>query len=80
VLLLEAYEQLELSVAAEVDKALGRQAEALGAAQRRVDFLSQRLDEDKRASAALRQHQAELEEQVHACAAVAAAGVSLPSP
>lgn len=41
ILLLEAYEQLELSVAGEIDKALGKQSEDLGAATRRVDFLTQ---------------------------------------
>lgn len=47
VLLLEAYEQLELSVASEIDKALAKQAEELKAANRRVEFLTQRLDEER---------------------------------
>lgn len=41
ILLLEAYEQLEKDVAKEIDKALGRQAEDLKAAQRRTEFLTQ---------------------------------------
>jgi hypothetical protein len=44
ILLLEAYEQLELSVAGEIDKALGKQSEELRAATRRVDFLTQVID------------------------------------
>lgn len=64
ILLLEAYEQLELSVASEIDKALGKQAEELKAATRRVDFLTHRLDEERANARQLREHQEYLEDQV----------------
>lgn len=41
ILLLEAYEQLERDVAKEIDAALGKQAEELKDARRRVDFLTE---------------------------------------
>ncbi|KAJ9510676.1 hypothetical protein QJQ45_027514, partial [Haematococcus lacustris] len=60
----KAYEQLELSTAAEIDKALAKQAEALKAATRRVDFLTSRVEEERAAGRALQEHQALLEDQV----------------
>lgn len=64
ILLLEAYEQLENSVAAEIDKALAKQAEELKSAQRRVDFLTTRLEEERQNARNLRAHQEHLEDQV----------------
>lgn len=64
ILLLEAYEQLEVSVAAEIDKALAKQAEELKAAQRRVEFLTSRVEEEREVTRQLRDHQSNLEDQV----------------
>ncbi|KAF5829906.1 hypothetical protein DUNSADRAFT_15329, partial [Dunaliella salina] len=64
ILLLEAYEQLEKDVGKEIDLALSKQAEDLKAAQRRAEFLTQRMDQEREGSRALKEHQALLEDQI----------------
>lgn len=51
-------------MAAEIDKALSKQSEELKAAQRRVDFLNTRVEEERSVARQLREHQTYLEDQV----------------
>ncbi|KAF8064552.1 hypothetical protein HT031_003352 [Scenedesmus sp. PABB004] len=61
VLLLEAYEQLEADVGAEVDRALARQSEELGRLGRRVAFLEGQLEAERKQTATLGDEAARLE-------------------
>eukprot|EP00879_Flechtneria_rotunda_P017649 GHRR01018501.1.p1 GENE.GHRR01018501.1~~GHRR01018501.1.p1 ORF type:complete len:2335 (+),score=1054.13 GHRR01018501.1:417-7421(+) len=64
VLLLEAYEQLEADVGAEIDRALAKQADELSRLHRRVQYLEGHLDAERKQVALLTDETAKLEGQL----------------
>eukprot|EP00798_Chlamydomonas_sp_ICE-L_P007852 gene7852-1058_t len=64
VLLLEAYEQLEKDTGSEIDRALAKQHDEMTRLQRKVEFLQERLDDERNGNEDLRSNQADLEEDL----------------
>ncbi|GAX75484.1 hypothetical protein CEUSTIGMA_g2927.t1 [Chlamydomonas eustigma] len=64
VLLLEAYEQLELDCAREIDKALAKEREERGGLDRKVLFLQAKLDEERNQVMLLKHNHEQLEDDI----------------
>ena len=66
VLLLEAYEQLEVDCGKEIDKALFKEREERGNRERKVSFLQSKLDEEREQVDLLKRNQEHLEDDLKA--------------
>lgn len=64
VLLLEAYEQLEVDCGKEIDKALFKEREERGNLERKVSFLQSKLDEEREQVDLLKRNQEHLEDDL----------------